>query len=396
MAGESGPSSLLDPGLCASMIPAVEAGLCRPILHHLNADSSWLLQLPRPASHHDTQPPNVSADSHSSQNARVGKSDWFNILIDPWLAGSQIDFFRWFSRQWHATESSCKDIQDVETLIAEVESLTRRTKYGTNDNTMDSSSDDDGAASKDMSHIDLVVISHEFTDHCHRATLAQIDKRVPVLATDVAAGVIDSWHHFETVKRIPHFCQSGAASEKTDSSVDWRKLSSSPIPDWLSVSRLVTPRDMGYLHSAVMITFSCHEAYSPNGDPTSQGTIAEAILYTPHGLSAAALRPVTQARPEIRTLALLHGLFTVSILNVNTINLGAPNGIQVQRLLRPKYWMRTHDEDKKGEGLIGIMLRKKKWTLDDATEALKSDEKVYDGPGPRFLDLKNGEGCVLT
>jgi hypothetical protein len=50
----------------------------RPLLHHLNADTSWLLQVPRPA----------SAIKHGS---RI----YYNILIDPWFVGGQSDVARW-------------------------------------------------------------------------------------------------------------------------------------------------------------------------------------------------------------------------------------------------------------------------------------------------------------
>ena len=34
--------------------------------------------------------------------------------------------------------------------------------------------------------IDAVIVSHEFTDHCHRATLGTLDPKVPVYATTVS------------------------------------------------------------------------------------------------------------------------------------------------------------------------------------------------------------------
>ena len=33
--------------------------------------------------------------------------------------------------------------------------------------------------------IDAVIVSHEFTDHCHRATLETVDNKIPVYATPV-------------------------------------------------------------------------------------------------------------------------------------------------------------------------------------------------------------------
>jgi hypothetical protein len=123
----------------------------RPILHHLNADSTWLIQIPRPP----------------CAIARGGRI-FYNIIVDPWLTGPQSDVARWFSQQWHAHESAMGSIKDVEDLIWNIE----------------------GAAGgrSDEEHgscIDAVAICHEFTDHCHRETLEEIGIDVPVFATKV-------------------------------------------------------------------------------------------------------------------------------------------------------------------------------------------------------------------
>jgi hypothetical protein len=126
----------------------------RPLLHHLNADSSWLLQIPRP------------------QNAtKRGGRIYYNILIDPWLRGPQSDVAKWFSQQWHAIESAVGSIKDVEELIWRMEGLAG------------------GGMKRDEGDeaIDAVAVCHEFTDHCHRETLEEVGKDVPVFATKVQA-----------------------------------------------------------------------------------------------------------------------------------------------------------------------------------------------------------------
>ena len=35
------------------------------------------------------------------------------------------------------------------------------------------------------SYVDCVAVSHEFTDHCHKETLLEVHRDVPVLATEV-------------------------------------------------------------------------------------------------------------------------------------------------------------------------------------------------------------------
>jgi L-ascorbate metabolism protein UlaG (beta-lactamase superfamily) len=43
----------------------------------------------------------------------------------------------------------------------------------------------DAVAVEEETFIDVVAISHEFTDHCHKDTLLEVSKDVPVLATEV-------------------------------------------------------------------------------------------------------------------------------------------------------------------------------------------------------------------
>ena len=138
--------------------------LHRPILHHLNADSSWLLQIPRPA----------TAVKH-------GGRLYYNVLIDPWLKGPQSDLARWFSQQWHATESKFGSIAEVEELAREIELLgsgDKRIRQAKVKKNQEKTSDTKGA-------IDVVAISHEFTDHCHKETLLEVHPDVPIIATKV-------------------------------------------------------------------------------------------------------------------------------------------------------------------------------------------------------------------
>ena len=134
----------------------------RPILHHLNADTSWLLQLPRPA----------NAVKHGS---RV----YYNILIDPWFVGGQSDVAKWFSQQFHATESAVKSVAEVEELARQVEILAGGLRMGRKGRKRNIEE------VEEESYVDCVAVSHEFTDHCHKETLLEVHRDVPVLATEV-------------------------------------------------------------------------------------------------------------------------------------------------------------------------------------------------------------------
>lgn len=380
---------------------SVQAALAtrRPILHHLNADTSWFLQIPRPES-----------------AVRHGARFYYNILIDPWFSGGQSDVGSWFSQQFHATPSAVANIAELEELARENEILATGTR-------LDS---DREPGEKDFETlIDAVTISHEFTDHCHKDTLFEVHPDVPIFAIREAAKLIQSWKHFRNVVTIDIFGANG--------DVDWRSTSLPPLPDWIGISRLLQKDDVLNYHAALMITFNNrhgnaksrlaksstlingkrkrhHDTIEPNEDDET----AEAIVYTPHGLNSSDLVHISHASPSISTLAFLHGLHNVRVGTASgrtalQSNLGAHNGLRAQRVLKAKYWIGTHDEVKTGGGLVAWFLQRDALSLKDAIE---QERKVKDGEreamggelaevldsfeGTNWLDLANGESRVLV
>ncbi|KUJ08675.1 uncharacterized protein LY89DRAFT_690718 [Mollisia scopiformis] len=363
------PSSQLRASLLESITRSLSSR--RPLLTHLNADTTWLLSIPYP-----------------STNPSLRNRTFYHILIDPWLKGGQSDVAAFFSQQWHATPSSVQTITEVEDVIRRME-FTAKGKEKADMGVAESLEEGQGDVIVVDNHglqekqegnvIDLVVVSHEFTDHMHKETLLEIPKTVPVLATVKAAGIIKSWKHFHVVGEVPRF------------SGDWRKCPHKTLPEWLDVSRVAKPgMDLLYYHSAIMIAFP--KGYEGEG---------EAVIYTPHGITPADLAPVAEANPKIHTLALLHGLQDISLPRAQ-LNKGAHNGLKAQRLLGAKYWIGTHDELKKGGGIVSYFLRRKHITLKDAIEKEKEEhgEKLKGSDletmkDVRFEDLTNGESLLL-
>lgn len=280
----------------------------RPILHHLNADTSWFLQIPRP-------------EKATQNSGRL----YFNILIDPWLVGGQSDVASWFSQQFHATPSAVQSIGELEELAREVEILADGVRLGSGRKT---NSEDD---SQLETFIDAITVSHEFTDHCHKQTLLEIHRDVPVFAIKEAAKLIEGWKHFRTVITVNMFGDKGNR--------DWRSTSTPPLPEWIGISRLLQKDDVLNYHAALMITFNNSQtphisklaskaAKSPIGnrkrrhssiDPNEEEESAEAVIYTPHGMYSGDLNLITDASPPIRTLAFLHGLHNVRVGTASTL-----------------------------------------------------------------------------
>jgi hypothetical protein len=196
---DNDPSTQLLTDLRTSITHALSTR--RPLLTHLNADTTWLLSLPIPLSH--------PSNSHPPRK-------YYHILIDPWLTGPQSDVAAFFSTQWHAIESCCQSIADVEEVVKGIEDVAASKSAGTNrpgikrmetedvivvstgtgpeerEEGMDVDMYKEEDEGKEESWIDAVVISHEFTDHMHAPTLLSLPPTVPVFATSKAFSVIKS------------------------------------------------------------------------------------------------------------------------------------------------------------------------------------------------------------
>ena len=276
----------------------------RPILTHLNADTSWLLSIPYPG------------------NASRPKGRClFHILIDPWLQGPQKDLASWFSQQWHVVASSVQTIAELNFSLKCLENQLQgrpSTLMGQSNGASDESSEHHTS-----SHIDMVIVSHEFTDHCNRATLQEIAPDTPVFATEAAARLISSWHYFHYVDHIEGFSNRDS---------NWGTKLSSTLPSWLGISRVTSRRDALHFHSAVLVTFG---AQSDSTDGSVEG-----VIYTPHGILADDLKMLSLASPRLKILVLLHGLHDIR-LSVKQLNLGAHNALRAQRICGARYWVST-------------------------------------------------------
>ena len=365
------PTSQLFDTLSDSIERALK--LRRPILTHLNADTTWLLQLPYPQ---DALP--------------ITKRSRYNIILDPWFRGPQSDVAAWFSTQWHSIESCVQNVHELNERLRDVDRIEARNEIGRGQ-----SKTCTAVENASEPYVDAIVVSHEFTDHCNKNTLLEFHSETPVFAVGPAAELISSWDHFKVVQSIPSFASQDP---------DWRKSSLQTLPNWLGISRITTKSDALYYHSAILIAFDLSTKSSSNyAEIKEEG---EGIIYTPHGIHAQDLGPLRCATPPLRTLALLHGLHDVFLNPFQQLNLGAHNGLRAQRICGAKYWISTHDEVKQGRGLVAFFLRRKVITLQ---EAMLKEEEVEEEAGENdhtdtnsmfanvtFAELCNGESILLT
>lgn len=312
----------------------------RPLLHHINADNSWLLQIPRD-----------------------GPRPYFNVLMDPWLQGPQVEFSKIFHSQSHTEASAFQTIKAIEDFVAGIEKYALRLR-------------DEQAGEQPASYVDAVTCTIKGTDHCNEQTLLQLHPSVPIFARSDAVKMVSSWKHFEIVKTLPEF--DGY----------WKKTSMSPLPDWIGVGALTQKSfDIQGIHKGVIITFD-----------TGHG--CEAVVQMPHGIPADEMKYLAETS-DLHCLALIHGLLNVkvgfSLTGYMDANLGGHNGLKLQRLLGAKYWISTHDEAKDANGLTSLMLLQNHITLEQALEQERSRLSKGDDQAPaNWHSLSNGGSMVLV
>lgn len=100
-----------------------------------------------------------------------------------------------------------------------------------------------------------------------------------------------------------------------------------------------------------------------------------------------------------KMLALLHGLGDVRIWMAAQLNLGALNGIEAARVSGARDWIATHDENRRGGGLISWLLQRITYSLKDA---VASERRKLDTDGLEpytdafaYVELDSGNGLVL-
>lgn len=347
----------------------------RPLLVHLNGDTTWLLQVPLPSG-----TTAIAASTNNSQRAH------FNVLIDPWLQGPQSDVASWFSTQVHVVAPAVASLAELQIALKRVDEAVRKNRAA------DATENKIVSGGEEIqSYIDVVAISHEFTDHCHKATLQELSRNTPIYAADVAADLIRSWNYFDADAVIT---APGLAKD-----APWTSLPAAKLPSWLRISRLITPGNSLYYHSALILAFNLEQPLSDASEPSSS-VLGEAVVYSPHGISATDVAALPTC--SLSTLAMLHGLHDVRLFMMKQLNLGALNAIEAVQACGAQYWVGTHDEEKTGKGLIAPLLRRTRYTLrqalahDDKRRVKQKQVKSHGGLGDNFKELASGGALLLV
>ncbi|EXJ54383.1 hypothetical protein A1O7_09722 [Cladophialophora yegresii CBS 114405] len=184
---------------------------------HLNADTSFLLTFsPRP----------------NSPTTEVAATDGaFSLLIDPWLDGPSIVTAPWFAKTEHKIPSAVQHLSELPAL-------------------------------------DVVIVSQNKPDHCHKATLLQLpaDGKTIIAAEPGAAKAIKSWNHFDPAK--VRGLRKYDAKVKSGGSLRLSIPALSPdgFSGEVSISFIPAKHYMTGLHNAIGVTYrppTCTKSIAP-------------------------------------------------------------------------------------------------------------------------------------
>ncbi|POS74110.1 hypothetical protein DHEL01_v207504 [Diaporthe helianthi] len=326
----------------------------RPILTNLNGDNSWLVSFPIP-------------DNERQPNGKA----YFHIVSDPWLTGPAITLGYYAIHVSLPHSPAYKSGSEVEAIAYEIERLAQ-----------DAGHTSTAPTSRD-SVIDLISIAQQGDDHKHEDTLRTFRRNIPVVAAPAPASAIRAMNHFETVV------------ETLDIVADTPSFGSlhpgsSVLPAWLNIFRL---------KGASVINFATAFVWShPDDDGTTKH---EVIINPPHGIKVeepSIQRFISLLGQDEHTtvLTLLHSLkSTFSRTGQSTF--GVEGGLELERLMKPKYWINTGDAKLIYWGIVFWLLGTYDvfHTLDWGLQKEAEKNGGVQGRRPNYLETANGDWFVL-
>ena len=175
-------------------------------VRHLNGDSTFLLVF--------------SPEAHPLPSDLLAANGAFSVLLDPWLSGPSVVTAPWFANTTLRTPSAISHLSEIE-------------------------------------EPDVVVVSQNKPDHCHKETLLQLrpEGKTVIAAEPGAAKAIKSWRHFDANRVV--------GLSKYDPKVKFGRSLRLPIPPLslngfpgeVCISFIPARNYMTGLHNAFGITY---------------------------------------------------------------------------------------------------------------------------------------------
>jgi hypothetical protein len=144
----------------------------------------------------------------------------FTILIDPWLNGYSSILHPTFQISKHTTQCAVKSLAELK------------------------------------ENPDLIIISQDKPDHCHKATLCSLpqDANTKILATPAAAKKIRAWKHFDP-SMIHEMKPYNASKPETVVKISIAAYTSTSSPGEITIANIPSKLDVTNVHNAIGITY---------------------------------------------------------------------------------------------------------------------------------------------
>ncbi len=162
---------------------------------------------------------------------------------------------------------------------------------------------------EELNHPDFLFISNTFTDHCNKETLLQFDPRIPLIGSEKVLRKIRRWGHFSQLLTLEH----------------------APF----SIERCASGKWLDLVHDVYLFS-------------TNEGK----VLYAPHGSQL-------KAPPKTDVLITTTAQYALPFWLGGTVNLGLEHALSLKQRSEAKVLLTTHDEAKRGEGVVERLARKK-------------------------------------
>ncbi|KAG4438534.1 hypothetical protein IFR05_006008 [Cadophora sp. M221] len=326
---------------------------------HLNSDASFLL----------TFQPLLSFPPPPGQSPST-----FTVVLDPWLAGPSKFLHSKFSISRHKAESCIASLNQ-------------------------------------LPEVDIVVISQDKSDHCHKETLTQLPRsggKTLILAEPSAAKVIRGWKYFapEKVINLPKFEDPRSGKKSNIYRIPIPSTSSNGHPGEVTVTFLAQKPDITRVHTAIGITyrppynFDTSLEMTPPATPKSQSFSstysdqALSVIHAPHGCTYKTIeRYATSHLIEQAALpltALLHCFDRIQnawYLGGNICS-GLPGGQRIAQGLCAKVWISAHDGEKELKGMANKKIVVQKFEREEV-------ESVISPRSPKAPTKRSGTQAVV-
>jgi len=208
----------------------------------------------------------------------------FRLVVDPWLVGSEIEFFKWLSEQWHTTPP---------------------------------------LPPEEISRPEALLITQSYMDHCHLPTLEQLPADLPLLASATAYRLLSKKMPDRELKRIPDLLEEG-----------WLKW------EGLQVTTLHPGRKLDPIYFASIIQYE-----------------ELCLFYCPHGFHLSEAQKEAVKELSFDLLITSFSDFRLPAWLGGQVNPGPENAHALAEFLRPRKVINTHDEEKRGKGLVSLLAK---------------------------------------